>query len=158
VSDRLAAIVDAAKKGNVVSYQLLPEEGALQVVTAQGIHRINMADIQNYGGGSLWQGIQGKLGKALSGKSIPDSVLKDMGEMQSIMAEGSRTKYENSLKTINQATGAQFKPVEMETMKPSAQPVQHTPGAKATGLTEGATGTGSDGNKYVVKGGVWVAQ
>jgi hypothetical protein len=34
---------------------------------------------------------------------------------------------------------------------------QHAPGAKA-GLQEGATGTGSDGKKYVVKGGVWVAQ
>jgi hypothetical protein len=35
---------------------------------------------------------------------------------------------------------------------------QHTPGGKAQGLKEGATGTGSDGKKYVVKGGVWVAQ
>src|SRR5208337_875836 len=122
VSDRLSAIMDAAKKGNVVSYQLLPEEGALQVVTAQGIHRINMAEIQNYGGGSLWQSLQGHVGKALTGESIPSSVLSDMGEMQKIMSEGSRTKYENTLKTINQATGAQFKPVEMETMKsPAAQ-------------------------------------
>ena len=33
----------------------------------------------------------------------------------------------------------------------------HVPGGQATGLTEGATGTGSDGKKYVVKGGVWQA-
>jgi hypothetical protein len=32
---------------------------------------------------------------------------------------------------------------------------QHIPGGKAAGLTEGATGTGSDGKKYIVKGGVW---
>lgn len=37
-----------------------------------------------------------------------------------------------------------------------AQP-QHTPGAQA-GLQEGATGTGTDNKKYVVKGGVWVPQ
>ena len=55
VSDRLQAMMDAAKKGNVVSYQLIPQEGALQVTTSQGVHRINMAEIQNYGGGSLWQ-------------------------------------------------------------------------------------------------------
>jgi hypothetical protein len=117
VSDRLYAMMDAAKNGNVVSYQLIPEEGALQVTTSQGVHRINMAEIENYGGGSLWQRMQGHIGKALTGQSIPDSVLKDMTEMQKIQQEGSRTKYENTLSTINQATGAKFKPVEMETMK-----------------------------------------
>jgi hypothetical protein len=35
---------------------------------------------------------------------------------------------------------------------------QHTPGGQAAGLTEGQTGTGSDGKKYVVKGGVWQPQ
>ena len=33
---------------------------------------------------------------------------------------------------------------------------QHVAGGQAQGLTEGATGKGSDGKKYVVKGGVWV--
>ena len=121
VSDRLQAMMDAAKKGNVVSYQLIPEEGALQVTTSQGVHRINMAEIQNYGGGSLWQRLEGHIGKTLTGESIPSSVLKDMEEMQKIQSEGSRTKYENTLKTINQATGSTFKPVEMETMKSPGQ-------------------------------------
>lgn len=116
VSDRLQAIMDAAKKGNVVSYQLLPEEGALQVVTAQGIHRINTAEISNYGGGSAWQQMQGHIGKALTGKSIPDSVLKDMGDMQDIMARGSKEKYGNTLKTINQSYGSTFKPVDMDNL------------------------------------------
>lgn len=35
---------------------------------------------------------------------------------------------------------------------------QHVPGGKAEGLKEGDTGKGSDGKKYVVKGGVWVSQ
>lgn len=35
---------------------------------------------------------------------------------------------------------------------------QHVPGGQAPGLKEGATGTGSDGKKYVVKGGTWVPQ
>lgn len=116
VSQRLQAMMDAAKSGNVVSYQLLPEEGALQVVTNQGIHRINMAEIQNYGGGSAWQRLEGHLGKALTGASIPASVLGDMADVQKIMAEGSQTKYENTLKTINQNYGSQFKPVQMDDM------------------------------------------
>ena len=120
VSQRLSAMMDAAKKGNVVSYQLIPQEGALQVTTSQGVHRINMAEIQNYGGGSLWQRLQGHLGKNLTGKSIPDSVLNDMSEMQKIQEEGAQTKYENTLKTINGAYGSTFKPVEMAPMKQSA--------------------------------------
>ena len=114
VSDRLAAMMDDAKKGNVVSYQLLPQEGALQLVTSQGIKRINMAEIQNYGGGSLWQKMEGHIGKALTGESIPSSVLSDMGEMQDIQRRGSTEKYNNSLKTINQNYGSNFKPVTME--------------------------------------------
>lgn len=38
------------------------------------------------------------------------------------------------------------------------QPAQHVAGGKAQGLTEGQTGTGSDGKKYVVKNGVWTPQ
>lgn len=119
VTQRLQQMMDAAKNGNVVSYQLIPQEGALQVTTSQGVHRINMAEIQNYGGGSLWQRMQGHLGKALTGKSIPESVLTDMQEMQKIQEDGSRSKYENTLKTINDAYGSTFKPVEMPTAKES---------------------------------------
>lgn len=125
VSDRLSAMMDAAKRGNVVSYQLIPQEGALQITTSQGVKRINMAEIQNYGGGSLWQRMQGRFGKALSGESIPAGVLDDMSEMQKFMTEGSRAKYENTLKSINQRTGATFKPVEMETMtSPATAPTK----------------------------------
>ena len=113
VSQRLEAMMKDAEKGNVVSYQLLPQEGALQLTTSQGVHRINMAEIQNYGGGSLWQKMEGHIGKALTGESIPQSVLDDMKEMQKIQAEGSQTKYNNALKTINTNYGSTFNPVEM---------------------------------------------
>ena len=114
VSDRLQAMMDAAKKGNVVSYQLIPQEGALQITTSQGVHRINMAEIQNYGGGSIFQRIEGKLGGALTGAKIPDSVLKDMEEMQQVQKRGAAEKYNNTLNTINETYGAKFSPVKME--------------------------------------------
>lgn len=110
VTQRMAEIVDAAKRGNVVSYRVLPEEGALQVMTTQGVHRINMAEIQNYGGGNLVQQLQGHLGKALTGQSIPPSVLGDMSEIQAIMQRGAQSKYENSIHVINNAYGSTFKP------------------------------------------------
>lgn len=116
VSQRIAEMLNDARNGNVVSYQLLPQEGALQLTTSQGVKRINMAEIQNYGGGSLWQNLQGHLGKALTGQSIPPSVLNDMGQIQDLMARGAQVKYNNELKTINQTYGANFQPVQMDTM------------------------------------------
>jgi hypothetical protein len=120
VSQSIAEMMDAAKKGNVVSYQLLPQEGALQITTSQGVHRINMAEIQNYGGGSLIQNLQGHLGKALTGQSIPPSVLNDMQQMQDVMQRGSQAKYENDLRAINQNYGAKFQPVTMQSTAPNA--------------------------------------
>lgn len=140
VSDRLTAVMDAAKRGNVVSYQLIPQEGALQLTTSQGVHRINMAEIQNYGGGSLWQKMEGHLGKALTGKSIPDSVLGDMAEMQKFMAQGSESKYNNTLKTINQTYGANFQPVEMSGLGGNAGP-------KAGIIEDGYRFKGGDASK-----------
>lgn len=114
VSDRMNATMDAARRGNVISYQIIPEEGTLQITTSQGVHRINKTEIDQYaGGGSLWQRMEGHFGHALTGQSIPASVLDDMAEIQKIQAQGARSKYENSLKTINDTYGSEFKPVQM---------------------------------------------
>jgi hypothetical protein len=118
VSQRIAEMMNDAKNGNVVSFQLIPQEGALQLTTSQGVKRINMAEIQNYGGGSAVQKFQGMLGKAYNGKSIPDSVLSDMSQIQDIMSRGAQVKYQNSLNTVNQTYGAKFAPVQMQDMAP----------------------------------------
>jgi hypothetical protein len=140
VSQSLAEMVAAAKKGNVVSYQLLPQEGALQVTTSQGVHRINMAEIENYGGGSLVQRLEGHVGRTLSGQSIPGSVLDDMAAMQAVMQRGSQSKYENTLKTINQTYGAKFAPISTD----SSGPPQ-------TGSGSGLTVTAPNGKTYSFK-------
>jgi len=91
-----------------------PEEGALQITTSQGVHCNNKTEIDQYGGaGSLWDRMVGHFGKAYSGQSIPSNVLDDMSQIQNLVAKGSRSKYENSLKTINQTYGANFQPVPM---------------------------------------------
>jgi hypothetical protein len=114
VSDNIAAVMDAARQGNVQAYQILPEEGALQISTTQGVHRINLAEIQNYaGGGSLWQQLLGHAGKKLTGQSIPPDVLNDMGQIQQVYANGALSKYQNRLRALNQNYGSQFQPVTM---------------------------------------------
>lgn len=114
VTQRLNAMMQAAKSGNVIAYQIIPEEGTLQITTSQGVHRINMAEIQQYaGGGSLWQRMQGHFGRALTGASIPNSVLDDMAAIQKIQQEGSQQKYKNTVDGINQTYGSKFKPLNL---------------------------------------------
>jgi hypothetical protein len=114
VSDNIAAVMDAARKGNVQAYQILPQEGALQVTTSQGVHRINMAEIEQYaGGGSAWQRLLGHAGKQLTGQSIPDSVLNDMANIQQVYANGALAKYQNRLAALNKNYGSNFQAVTM---------------------------------------------
>jgi hypothetical protein len=114
VTQRLNAMMQAARQGNVVAYQVIPEEGTLQITTSQGVHRINKTEIDQYaGGGSAWDRLVGHVGRQLTGASIPSNVLDDMGRIQQIQADGARSKYENSLNVINQSYGSTFKPVNI---------------------------------------------
>lgn len=151
VSDRMAATMDAAKNGNVVSYQIIPEEGTLQITTSQGVHRINKTEIDQYeGGGSLWQRLEGHLGKALTGKSIPDSVMKDMTEIQNIQAKGAQSRYENTLSSINQTYGSTFKPVQMKGLNSGAAVL---PPQAAASLQEGHNTTFANGQIWTKRNG-----
>jgi hypothetical protein len=114
VTQRLNAMMQAARQGNVIAYQVIPEEGTLQITTSQGVHRINKTEIDQYaGGGSAWDRLVGHVGRQLTGQSIPSNVLDDMARIQQIQADGARSKYENSLKVINQSYGSTFKPVDI---------------------------------------------
>jgi len=124
-SDRLAAMMDAARAGNVLSYQLIPEEGTLQIFTTQRVHRVNRSEFEQYaGGGSAWQRLVGHVGKQLSGKSIAPSVLNDMADIQAIQAKGAKSRYENTLRVINNNFGSNFSPVEMSGLESSGGTVR----------------------------------
>jgi hypothetical protein len=110
----MQSMIDLARSGNVLSYAYAPTEGVLTLNTARGVKRVNMPEIQSYGGaGSALDRITGYLGKQTSGKSIPDNVLNDMSAVHNQMAQNARTKYQNSLKIVNQNTGANFQPVDL---------------------------------------------
>src|SRR5262249_25360247 len=116
------------RSGNVLAYQIIPEEGTLQITTSQGVHRINMAEIQNYaGGGSAWQRLLGHAGKQLTGQSIPSDGLNDMATIQQLYARGALSKYQNRLNALNKNYGSAFQPVQMGAA--SASPTYSRPSA-----------------------------
>jgi len=58
VTQRLQAMMEAARRGNVVSYQVLPEEGTLRITTSQGVHRIKFPSQEAADGFKRAVGIQ----------------------------------------------------------------------------------------------------
>jgi hypothetical protein len=80
----------------------------------------------------------------------PNATLKQVYSAANILKQDMANRhqaYVDQISAIKQRGGGQ-----------QAAPAQHVAGGTANGLTEGQTGTGSDGKKYVVKNGTWQPQ
>ncbi len=132
-----------------------------------GTHRIMPAEIEGIEQqGGLTDRLKQKLLNWKEGDRFDPDLIPDVISTAKVLSN-------NKLKTANDnlestariygykapgsdAKGRFDKPEDYQTEETNAGAAQHVPGGKAQGLKEGATGTGSDGKKYVVKGGVWV--
>lgn len=86
-----------ADAGNKMSAQILPLEGALQITTAQGVHRINRTEVEQYAGaGSLYDKIQGELGKVSSGQPIPPNIRQDIRKLVSAQEKQAYVTYKGA--------------------------------------------------------------
>jgi hypothetical protein len=75
-------MVGMADAGNKMSAQMLPLEGALEITTAQGVHRINRTEVEQFAGaGSLFDRVQGELGKLTQGQPIPPNIRSDIRKL-----------------------------------------------------------------------------
>lgn len=110
----MKTFIDLAKAGNKVAYAYSPTEGVLTLNTARGVKRVNMAEIESYGGaGSAADRVRAFLGKNLSGASIPDNILNDMGTLHQSIAANAGQTYRNKLKNTNSTYGSSFQPTDM---------------------------------------------
>jgi hypothetical protein len=88
-------LIKDAKGGNKEAVRIVPLEGALQITTSQGVHRINRTEVEQYGqAGSLYDRIVGRIGSGVSGKSIPNDVLADMDAMTQELAQNAHQRYQ----------------------------------------------------------------
>jgi hypothetical protein len=110
-ADNLADFLDAARSGNKTAVKIVPLQGALEITTAQGVHRINRNEVDSYGGGGdAYDRLAGKVGGMLTGKSITDDVLNSMDALQQKISQNSQTLYKNKLDLANQTYNAHFTP------------------------------------------------
>jgi hypothetical protein len=110
-ADNMADFLDAARSGNKTAVKIVPLQGALEITTAQGVHRINRTEVDQYGGGGdLYDRLAGKVGGVLTGKSITDSVLNSMDALQQKISQNSQTLYQNKLDLANKTYNSHFTP------------------------------------------------
>ena len=111
-ADNMDSFIEAAKSGNKVAHGFLPTEGALEASTAQGVKRVNMAEIKSYGGaGSLMDRIEGQLKGLSTGQSIPPQILDDMKKVSDAIRRNATTKHESAVKAVNVSYGSSFEPL-----------------------------------------------
>lgn len=149
-AQNLSDFIKEAKSGNKEAVKIVPLQGALEITTAQGVHRINRTEVDQYGGaGSLYDRLAGKVGGTISGKDIPDNVLNDMDALQKQVAQNATILHANKVATINQAYGSKFEPMNFG--DGGAQG-----GGSFTAPSGASTATGPNGHKIVAVGGKWV--
>ncbi len=120
-ADDMNTFVADARAGNKVAYSFLPAEGALYLTTSRGVKRINLNEMNAYGGGgSAWDRINAWIGKQSSGASIPANILNDMEAVNKGVAQNARTAYQRNVDITNQSFGSTFKPIDFSSNSPSS--------------------------------------
>jgi len=110
-ADEMQSLVDLMRKGNKVAYAYSPTTGVLTINSANGVKRVNMAEIEQYGGaGSALDHIKGWVGKQVSGESVPANIIDDMEQLHSQLSRNSYETYVNKLNTTNQVYRSNFQP------------------------------------------------
>lgn len=114
------SIIDLARSGNKVAYSYAPTTGVMTINTANGVKRVNIAEIKSFGGaGSAIDRVEGWLGKQATGASIPKDILDNMEQVNKSVSDNAGTNYNTKLGGINQNYRSNFQPVKVaEQSKP----------------------------------------
>jgi hypothetical protein len=93
-ANTLRDVVAAAKAGNKVAGSLQSLEATMAAIRAQGLNRINTAEIGvTANAGNLWDRLVGWVGKAESGQPVPADIQKDMTQFADILEKAAYQKY-----------------------------------------------------------------
>lgn len=123
----------SANAGNKMSGQMLPLEGALAITTAQGVHRINRTEVDQYqGGGTLYDSVAGRLGKLATGQPMDASLRADVEKLTDIQEKAAYQNYKDAYGSATRRyglTGEQALPEPGGGASGSPQPGDVKPGA-----------------------------
>jgi hypothetical protein len=142
----LRAMIDNANAGDKMSARMLPLEGALEITTANGVHRINRTEVDQYaGGGNAFDRLEGQLKGATTGVPFTKGIMASMKNLADIQEKGAYQNYKD-------AHASATRRYHLEDEQPLPEPGG---GAPSGGGEYSRTATGKNGEKYGLKGGKW---
>ena len=93
----MKAMIDDAQAGGKMSARVLPLQGALEITTANGVHRINRNEIEQYGGGgSAFDRLAGALKGGGEGIPYTNEILQSMKHLTDIQEKGAYDNYKGA--------------------------------------------------------------
>jgi hypothetical protein len=93
----LRAMIDNANAGDKMSARMLPLEGALEITTANGVHRINRTEVDQYaGGGNAFDRLEGQLKGATTGVPFTKGIMASMKNLADIQEKGAYQNYKDA--------------------------------------------------------------
>ena len=120
-SNEMKSVLDMARAGNKVAYSYDPVLGVLDINAGHGTKRLNVKELGAYSGaGSLVDRLEGAIGKAVSGQSIPPQILDAMQQFHAGIAGSAQQAYQNNLARVKQRTGADLQPLVLPNTPGSA--------------------------------------
>jgi len=118
----MQTFTNLARSGNKIAYAYSPVEGVLTLNTGRGVKRVNMSEIESYGGaGSMADKVRSFFGKATSGASIPANVLDDIDQLHTQITANAADLYSRKVSSINNSYGAKFQPMSLGSGAPGGQ-------------------------------------
>jgi len=109
----MSDFIQQARSGNKEAVRIVPLQGALEITTSQGVHRINRTEVDQFAGaGNAYDKLAGAIGGGVTGKNITDSVLNDMDAFQKTVSQNAATLHANKVATINASYGSKFEPMK----------------------------------------------
>lgn len=123
----LRDVVASAQAGNQFAAAQQSLEGALATIRAQGLNRVNTTELGvSANAGSLWQRIQGSLGKQTSGQPMTPQLQKDLTDYADVLEKVAYKRYTSGHQSITKRYG-------LADEKPLAAP---STGASSTGAKQ----------------------
>lgn len=105
-AETMRDMLASADAGNKMSAQMLPLEGALAITTAQGVHRINRTEVDQFsGGGSLYDRIASELSKQSAGQPIDASVRADIHKLTDLQEKAAYQNYKGAFDSATKRYG-----------------------------------------------------
>lgn len=121
----LRDVVSAAQQGNKVAASLQSLETTMSAIKAQGLNRINSAEIgATANAGSLYDTIVGRLGKLVAGEPVPPDLQKDMTDFAGILEKAAYKKYSDAW----DSTVPRYKLGDEKKLAPPGAPPEGTQG------------------------------